>query len=126
MALRRRFGPLPAGLTALRRKLRGIRLGLALGLAITAMAITACSSSGEEPAQNLTDAAVSAETASTAASTPAAGSYVLFNQRLIEGFRSDGIDLTQPDSVFVAVFDSLPDEVTVLSLGETITTSSST
>ena len=39
--------------------------------------------------------------------------YVLLNQRLIEGQATNGVDLTSPDSIFAAVFASLPGEVTV-------------
>ncbi len=44
---------------------------------------------------------------------PAPGSYLLFNQRLLEGLYSQALDLGDVDAVFWHVFSSLPDEVTV-------------
>ncbi len=41
------------------------------------------------------------------------GSYLLFNQHLIEGFTSNPINLVDPDTVFRRVFQGLPEEVTV-------------
>ena len=41
------------------------------------------------------------------------GTYLLFNQRLIEGFTSDPINLVDPETVFRRVFQGLPAEVTV-------------
>ena len=41
-------------------------------------------------------------------------SYLLFNERLLEGLASDAIDLASPDVVFRHVFSRLPPEVDVL------------
>lgn len=42
-----------------------------------------------------------------------AASYLLFNQRIIEGLTDPSLDLTDVDAVFARVFAGLPDEVTV-------------
>ena len=47
------------------------------------------------------------------AAEPAPDTYLLFNQRLIEGLAREPIDLSDSDAVFVAVFAGLPEEVTV-------------
>ena len=41
------------------------------------------------------------------------GSYLLFNQRMVEGYRAQTFDLDDVDAVFWRVFSGLPDEVTV-------------
>ena len=47
------------------------------------------------------------------AAEAAPDTYLLFNQRLIEGLAREPIDLSDSDAVFVAVFAGLPAEVTV-------------
>lgn len=50
----------------------------------------------------------------TSVSPPSApGSYLLFNQRLLEGLYARTLDLGDVDAVFWHVFSNLPDEVTV-------------
>ncbi len=46
-------------------------------------------------------------------SAPPTTSYLLFNQRMIEGLTDPSLDLTDADAVFARVFTGLPDEVTV-------------
>jgi hypothetical protein len=59
-------------------------------------------------------AVVNPTTSATAATSPtAATSYLLFNQRIIEGLTDPSLDLTDVDAVFARVFAGLPDEVTV-------------
>jgi hypothetical protein len=59
-------------------------------------------------------AVVNPTTSATAATSPtAATSYLLFNQRIIEGLTDPSLDLTDVDDVFARVFAGLPDEVTV-------------
>ena len=41
------------------------------------------------------------------------GSYVVFNQRLIEGISDTPVDIQDVDAVFWHVFSSLPDEIIV-------------
>ena len=43
----------------------------------------------------------------------ATGTYLLFNQRWLEGYRDDALDLEDVDEVFWHVFSRLPDQVTV-------------
>ncbi len=62
----------------------------------------------------LTPATTAAATDASQGASPDPRSYLLFNERLIEGFASDLIDLASPDDVFQHVFARLPAEVDVL------------
>ena len=79
----------------------GRSLLVGLGLTVATLLAAACASDG-------------GETTATEAAVDGATSYVLFHERLIEGFTSDGVDLDDADSVFARVFAALPDEVKVL------------
>ncbi|MBI2855964.1 MAG: hypothetical protein HYX93_03860 [Chloroflexi bacterium] len=72
---------------------------------------------GKTPAMNATEipGATSGPQASPAATGTGLGasSYLLFNQRLIEGVTTRGLDLDDVDEVFGHIFSRLPDEVTV-------------
>ena len=49
--------------------------------------------------------------ATTVANSPS--SYLLFNQKLVEGLTTESVDLSDVDAVFWHIFSRLPDEVTV-------------
>ena len=100
----------PEGRTATPRVRRHFFLACFLGL--LSLLVVSCSSSDDGGPDTHDDSGAAAATAGEATPTEDS-SYVLFNQRWVEGLSGDRVDLTDVDSIFVRVFASLPDEVTV-------------
>ena len=54
-----------------------------------------------------------AKPAAATATANSPSSYLLFNQKLVEGLTTESVDLSDVDAVFWHIFSRLPDEVTV-------------
>ena len=89
---------------------------LLVPLAIAALALAACGGAAASSSEaGSEEAATFTADASSSAATVAAGDqpYLIFNQRWLEGLRSDVLDLDNVDEIFSYIFSELPDEVIV-------------
>ena len=86
---------------------------LLVPLAIAALALAACGGAAASSSE-AGSGEVAADVGSSAA-TVATGNqpYLVFNQRWLEGLRSDVLDLDNVDEIFSYIFSELPDEVIV-------------
>ena len=101
--------------------IRGRPLLLKAGAALLPLFLAVAAGCSERPSPAATGPQEEGLTpTSTVQSAPAAltsqtatGTYLLFNQQWLEGFREDSLDLDDVDEVFWHVFSRLPDQVTV-------------
>jgi len=101
---------------------RTLRVALASVSSLLILAVFACG--GSEPAvaeqsvtsandQVIQDAVPAASTAASNVDAAEPSTYLLFNQKLVEGLTSEDVDVTDVDAVFWHVFSRLPDEVII-------------
>jgi len=90
------------------------RLTVTVLLLSLLLAVSACQGTGNPASANQALSVPAVPVSDTSSAEPApSGSYLLFNQNVIEGLTSPLLDLADPDAVFSQVFAGLPDEVVV-------------